>query len=156
MFSGTVSTDGNYQDTTITNDGFWPDLNAGDFEKRRGIPADLASETIAYALAAAVSQINIELAGVKSTHIESGTETAAEVEGQPKIGEKNLLIILYEKAVFARAKADLVPEFASVQMREAGDRVAESEADITNRLLAESQQHIRAIKGKGRTGIDLL
>ena len=154
MFSGSSGTD--YQDTQITNDGFWPDLNAGDFEKRRGIPADLNSDSIAFSLAAAIAQINIELTDLKATHQASGTAKASDVAGQPMLGGKNLLVILYEKAVFARAKADLVPEFATVQMRDAGDRVAESETDITDRLLAESQQHIRAIKGKSRCGVDLL
>ncbi len=151
----TASSD-SYQDTVITNDGFWPDLNAGDFEKRRAIPAEISAETIAYALAAAMSQINLELALIKAGHQAEGITHASLVAGQPSIGDKNLLVILYEKAVFARAKAGLVPEFATVQRRDAGDRVAEREADITERLLAESQQHIRAIKGKSRVGVELL
>ncbi|MCG6221280.1 hypothetical protein [Vibrio diabolicus] len=34
--------------------------------------------------------------------------------------------------------------------------MAESERDITERLLAESQQHIRAISGNTRCGVELL
>ncbi|AZL84371.1 head protein [Aliivibrio salmonicida] len=154
MFSGSSGAD--YQDTVIENDGFWPNLNAGDFEKRRSIPTDMDSETVAYALAAAIAQINIALINKKTAYEAEGITSASDVPGQPMIDNKNLLVILYEKSVFARAKADLIPEFAMVQTKDAGDRVAENETLITERLLAESQQHIRAIFGKSRVGVELL
>lgn len=154
MFSGSVDTD--YQDTKITNDGFWPDINAGDFEKRRGVPAHMDKDAIAYAVAAAIAQLNIELSSTKESYRASGFDKASDVTGQPSIDDKNLLVILYEKAVYARAKADLLPEYATQQTKGAGDRVAESEPDTKNSLLAESQQHVRAIKGKGRVGVALL
>lgn len=154
MFSGSTGAD--YQDTTITNDGFWPDINAGDFEKRRGIPAQMDKETIAYAVSAAIAQLNIELVQVKQRHQGDGFNSASDVAGQPNIGGKNLLSILYEKAVFARAKADLLPEYATQQTKDAGDRVAESETDTRQSLLAESQQHVKSIKGKGRVGVELI
>lgn len=154
MLSGKSGTE--YQDTNIINDGFWPDLNAGDFEKRRGVPAEMDKEAIAFALAAAISQINIELSNKKNQCLEEGIEKAEAVTGTPTIGDKNLLVILYEKAVFARAKADLLPEYATQQAKDAGDRVAESEPETRNSLLAESQQHIRAINGKSRVGIELI
>ncbi|MDD9155450.1 head completion/stabilization protein [Aliivibrio sp. S4TY2] len=154
MFNG--SSGAAYQDTLIENDGFWPDLNAGDFEKRRSIPTDMDSETVAYALAAAIAQINIALINKKTAYEAEGITSASDVLGQPKIGDKNLLVIMYEKAVFSRAKADLIPEFAMVQTKDAGDRVAENETLITERLLAESQQHVRAIFGKSRAGVELL
>ena len=154
MFSGSPGAE--YQDTTITNDGFWPDLNAGDFEKRRGVPADMNKEMIAHSLAAAVGQVNIELAKHKEELQKQGIKCANDSSGQPSVGNKNLLIILYEKAVFSRAKAELLPEYATQQTKDAGDRVAESEADTRGSLLTESQQHIRAIKGKSRVGVGLL
>ncbi|GLR75980.1 head completion/stabilization protein [Aliivibrio sifiae] len=154
MFNG--KTDNEYQDTVIENDGFWPDLNAGDFEKRRAPPMEMDKDTIAYAVAAAVAQINLALITVKTGYEAEGINKAEDVLGQPKVGDKNLLIILYESAVFARAKSELLPEFATTQLRDAGDNVAEREPETRDSLLAESQQHIRAIKGKSRVGIELL
>lgn len=154
MFNG--KTDYDYQDTLIVNDGFWPDLNAGDFEKRRGVPMDMDKESIAYSVAAAIAQINIELLDVKTDYQAQGITKAIYVVSQPRIGDKNLLVILYEKAVFARTKSELLPEFATTQMRDAGENVANTQVETRDQLLAESQQHIRAIKGKGRTGIALL
>lgn len=154
MFS--PSTGSGYQNTEIQNDGFWPDINAGDFEQRRGVPAHMDKQAIASAVAAAMAQINIALTKVKNKHQSEGVETAASVQGQPSIGEKNLLVILYESAVYARAKADLLLEYATQQTKDAGDRSAESGSETKTSLLAESQQHVKAIKGKSRVGVELI
>ncbi|WP_322804483.1 head completion/stabilization protein [Vibrio alfacsensis] len=154
MFDGKPTS--SYQDTIVENDGFWPDLNVGDFERRRGIPSKLDSEAVAFALAAAVSQVNIELLTVKAGFEAEGITKAEAIPDLPNVLGKNSIVVLYEKAVFARAKADMVSEFASVTTKDAGDRVAESEQDITRRLLAESQQHLRALSGSSRCGVELL
>ncbi|EMK3382386.1 head completion/stabilization protein [Vibrio parahaemolyticus] len=154
MFDGKPTS--SYQDTIVENDGFWPDLNVGDFERRRGIPSKLDNEAVAFALAAAVSQVNIELLTVKAGFEAEGIAQAEAIPGLPNVLGKNSIVVLYEKAVFARAKADMVSEFASVTTKDAGDRVAESEQDITRRLLAESQQHLRALSGSSRCGVELL
>lgn len=154
MFNGQSQTA--YQDTVIENNGFWPDINAGDFEKRRGVPIDLDKESIAYSVAASIAQINIELKRTQSAHQSAGYTTANDVPGQPKIADKNLLVILYEKAVFARAKSELLPEYATQQTKDAGENVASSQSELRDQLLAESQQHIRAINGNSRCGVALL
>ena len=145
-----------YQSTEIQNDGFWPNINAGDFEKHRGVPIDLNKESIAYSVASAIGQINIELQKKQAEYKAMGFEAAANVTGQPSIEGKNLLVILYEKAVFSRAKSELLPEYATQQTKDAGENVASSHSEIRDQLLAESQQHIRAINGKSRCGVALL
>ncbi|YCO01547.1 head completion/stabilization protein [Vibrio sp. VNB-15] len=154
MFDGKPAT--TYQTTEITNDGFWPNLTVGEFEKRRGIPSQLDADAVAVSLAAAVSQINIELALVKARYEAEGFMTALDIPSLPEVLGKNSLVVLYEKAVFARAKADMVAEFASVTTKEAGNRIAEKERELTDRLMAESQQHIRALCGSSRCEVALL
>jgi hypothetical protein len=154
MFNGKQTAD--YQDTQITNDGFWPDINAGDFEKRRSVPSDIDTDTIAMSVAAAIAQINLELVDIKTSHEAEGIARAIDVIGKPRVGDKNLLVILYEKAVYARAKADLLPEFSTTQMRDAGENLAQREPETRDSLFAESLQHIRTIKGKRRSSVALL
>lgn len=152
MFNGNTT---DYQKATITNDGFWPDIEVGDFERDRAVPADMQPDTVAGVVLSAVAQINIELAITKAKLMAEGHWMAAEVDG-PHINGQNQLEILYRQAVFARAKADLVTEFGSVTQRSAGNNQATQSDDTRAALLAESQQHIRAIKGVHRCGIELL
>ncbi|OFC42945.1 hypothetical protein BA189_03955 [Aeromonas hydrophila] len=77
--------------------------------------------------------------------------------GYPGIeGGNNGLTELYLCAVFARAKAQLLPEFATVTERDAGNDLAERAPDARTQLLAESQRLIRAIKGKRRAWAELI
>lgn len=104
MFSGKPL---DYQDEPLTNNGFWPDLNLKDFQAQRSLPPDIDADTISQALLAAVAEVNAELENVESSWIAKGYTLAAEVPGV-KMGGLNSLCAQYMKAVFARAKADLL------------------------------------------------
>ena len=67
---------------------------------------------------------------------------------------QNHITALYTKAVYARAKADLLPESASVGRREAQPS---SEASESRRsLLAEAAMAVRALLGRPRASIALI
>lgn len=153
MFTG----NGNqFQNTTITNDGFWPDINAGDFERRRGTPPAQDAERIAYALANAVSACNLELAMLQAKYRSEGIDKAEDIDALPSIDGKNQVLIQYEAAVFARAKADLLPDFSTVTTRKEGDHLAERALETKHELLAECARIIRNMHGKTRSTVGLI
>ncbi|HAX5097138.1 TPA: head completion/stabilization protein [Escherichia coli] len=150
-----------YQQAIIQNDGFWPDIDAGDFEKSRSIPAVTSHETVLTALLCAVTEINTELAARREYWQEQGHIRAADIPGytvlQPEprnTGMQNHITALYTKAVYARAKADLLPESASVGRREAQPSSEASESRRT--LLAEAAMAVRALLGRPRASIALI
>lgn len=145
-----------YQDTEITNDGFWPNLNAGDFERRRSTPMAQDEENIQYAIVNAMTSCNLELETLKATYIELGIAKAADITGTPSINGKNAVCIQYERAVFARAKADLLPDFATTHQRDAGKDLADRSQETKNELLAESQRIIRNMFCKTRATVELI
>lgn len=153
MFSGT---DESYQDTVITNDGFWPDVNAGDFERLRGTPAAQDEERITYAVVNAVSSVNLQLEALKAGYLLQGIVKAENIEAFPKVAGKNRIVIQYQSAVFARAKADLLPDFSTVHQKKEGDHLAERSLETKNELLAESERIIRNMLGKGRSTVELI
>ena len=157
MFAGK---DIDYSAATIRNDGFWPDVAVADFERRRALPADLDQQTTGAALLAAVSEINLQLATHQSELQAKGYANAAAVPG-PSLDDgadsgRNALTEQYLAAVFARAKAALLPEFASVTERATANNQLERSPDQRAQLLAESQQLVRSIKGKHRAGVSLI
>lgn len=152
-----------YQQAIIQNDGFWPDIDAGDFEKSRTIPAVTSHETVLTALLCAVTEINNELAARREYWQEQGYIRAADIPGytvlQPESHDtpaktQNHITALYTKAVYARAKADLLPESASVGRREAQPSSEASESRRT--LLAEAAMAVRALLGRPRASIALI
>ncbi|WP_373330281.1 head completion/stabilization protein [Cronobacter turicensis] len=139
-----------YQDAPLTNNGFWPDLNLKDFQAQRALPPDIKADTIAQALIAAVMEVNAELVSVEAMHRAQGHASAADVPGVMMAGI-NGLCAQYTKAVFARAKADLLGEFATIGRREThpGQESDETRAG----LLAEASVAIRRMKGLKRATV---
>ncbi|WP_135443896.1 head completion/stabilization protein [Vibrio tasmaniensis] len=154
MFTG--SSDARYQDTEITNDGFWPNLNVGDFEKRRGIPAAQDPDRITIALVNAMAEVNRALAKLKTQYLEQGYGSASDVPVTPIVNGKNRLVIQYESAVNSRAKADLLPDIATVHTKDKGDHLADRSTDTRDDLMAESQRVIRNMLGVSRSSAALL
>lgn len=157
MFAGK---DIDYSAATIRNDGFWPDVAVADFEHRRALPADLDQQTTGAALLAAVSEINLQLASHQAALQARGYTSATAVPG-PSLDDgagsgRNALTEQYLAAVFARAKAALLPEFASVTERATANNQVERSPDQRAQLLAESQQLVRSIKDKHRAGVSLI
>lgn len=147
MFSGKPI---DYQDNPLTNDGFWPDMNLSDLQRSRSIPADVDAETVANALLTAAAEVNSALASVQQKQRAAGYQTAADVPGV-SMGGISQLAAQYKKAVYARAKADLMGEFASVGRRESHPG---QESDETRKgLLAEASVTIRLIKGLKRATV---
>lgn len=150
MFSGNPI---DYQDVPVTNDGFWPDLNVKDFQKSRNIPADIETSTISDALVSAMAQVNNSLKSQRVSFIDKGYSQAADVPG-PEFKGTNHVIAQYRKAVFARAKADLMPEWKSV-VRVKDDAQAANE-DTQDSLLAEANFALRSLKGLSRVGVSIV
>lgn len=154
MFNGSSETD--YQSTKIDNDGFWPNVDVGDFEKRRGLPAAQDPERIANALVVSMAEVNKQLTSLKAEYIEQGYSEASAVPVTPSINGRNRLVIQYEAAVFSRAKADLLPDIATVHLRKEGDHLAERSEEVKHELLAESERAIRNMCGMNRSSVTLL
>ena len=150
VFSGTPI---DYQDATLENDGFWPDLSLEEFQKQRSIPPDIDGGTVGQALLTAAGEVNSKLVSVRDGYTGQGVEKASDAAGI-KIEGENLLCGQYKKAVFARAKADLMGEFATIGRRET--HPGQESAETREGLLAEAAVVIRAIKGLPRVTVRMI
>jgi hypothetical protein len=143
-----------YQTDAITNGvTFWPDLNLGEFQKSRTLPADLPPDTAALAVLAAIGEVNDTLADVVSHWAGKGYDQAIDVPGA-KMGNENQLTAQYKKAVYARAKADLLGEFATIGRRES--HPGQESTDSRANLLAEAAYVMRNMLKLPRVGVHLI
>lgn len=150
MFSGNPI---DYQDVPVTNDGFWPDLNVKDFQDSRSIPADISPATVSDALVSAMAQVNNSLVIQRQRYIDNGFNRAADVIG-PAYQGTNHIVAQYRKAVFARAKADLMGEWKSVVRVKDDAQAAGTETQ--DALLAEANFAMRSLKGLSRVGVSIV
>ncbi|EJI2429731.1 head completion/stabilization protein [Salmonella enterica] len=157
-----------YQSATITNNGFWPDIAAGEFEEVRAIPPRVSHESVRDALLTAVSNINnrlselqhrwqllgYERAGdVPTPHVVTFAQGSTDTRQEATTG-RNAMEALYIKAVYAQAKADLMPEFSTTGMKDVWP--GESAPDARRGLLTESAMAIRTLIGAPRASAGLI
>ena len=150
MFNGRET---QYSDEIIRSTGFWGDIAVADFQQQRSIPLQVPVELVKASLVYAMQSIELDLAEVEQAYLQQAVSSAADIAGT-KINGENHVQTLYKKAVFARAKHDLLPEFATLSARELHEKrdvIAEQK-----QLLAEATMAIRALKGKRRGGVHLL
>ncbi|WP_434172237.1 hypothetical protein AHYW_001394 [Providencia manganoxydans] len=150
MFDGNSN---EYSHDVIQNDGFWPDVDLYEFQQSRALPTDINVSFLADALLHAITEINGELQTVQNQYSAKGYKTAADVPGV-KRKERNALCAQYLKAVFARAKADLLGEYSAIVNR--APNVQQESPELRNRLLAESSLVIRNMKGLKRATVKMI
>ena len=140
--------------TAITNGvAFWPDLDLAEFQMSRTLPADLPPDTAGVALLAAIAEVNTTLADVVAYWNAKGCERAADVPGA-RLANENQLTAQYKKAVYARAKADLLGEFATIGRRES--HPGQESLDTRANLLAEAANVMRNMLQQPRVGVHLI
>lgn len=137
----------------IKNDGFWPDLNLSEFQVERAMSPNINDRLLRDAIVSAVVEINLTLEQYKNTQISKGINRASDC-GVVSVNGTSSTVIIYKKAVFARAKADLIGEFVSIASRD--DKLGESQKEMKAALLAESTREIRKLLGLRRCGVALI
>lgn len=142
-----------YDDSIIESSGFWGSISVGEFQKTRTIPMQIPIEMVKTVLIHAMQALEIDLQDVEAKYRTEGWQTAAEVKGIIINGE-NIAQTSYKKAVFARAKADLLTEYSTINAREiheGRDMVKEQKS-----LLSEATFAIRTLKEKKRGSVCLI
>ena len=154
-FSGKPTT---FVDLTIENDGFWPDLSLSEFQKEQRLPAEYLVELLTEALTMSMVEVNTDLARVKAKLQAAGLSNLEAATGvhTPAEWAYALKAKLYKRAVYSRAKAQTLPQFATVNRRESAENTGKEAPERAETFLAFSQQAVRALQGRGRITAALL
>ncbi|PBP85400.1 head protein [Pseudomonas syringae] len=151
-FSGKPTT---FVEQAIENDGFWPDLSVTEFQKGYRLPAEYLVEMLAADLNIAMVEVNTDLAKLKArwqgavvSNVESADTTI--------LPERTFQAATYKRAVYSRAKASLLTQFATVNRRESAENVGKELPERSETFLAFSQAAVRSLQGRGRITAALL
>ncbi|WP_282362907.1 head completion/stabilization protein [Pseudomonas sp. PS01297] len=154
-FSGNPTT---FVERQIENDGFWPDLSLTEFQKAYRLPGEYLVETLVVGLISAMTEVNEDLARVKDTLLAAGLsnlETAAGVSTPAEWAYAHK-VELYKRAVYCRAKANLLTQFATITRRESAENTGKEAPERAETFLAFSQAAVRSLQGRGRMTAVLL
>lgn len=142
----------------IDNDGFWPDLSVSEFQKGYRLPAEYLGDMLVADLTMAMIEVNTDLATVKSILQGAGVSNLEAVAGvaTPAEWAYAYKVMLYKRAVYTRAKASLLTQFATVTRRESAENTGKELPERSETFLAFSQAAVRSLQGRGRMTAVLL
>lgn len=151
-FSGKPTT---FVDQAIENDGFWPDLSVSEFQKASRLPAEYLVDMLVAELTTAMIEVNTDLAKKKAQWQGAGV-SRVESADTTVLPERTYQAALYKRAVYTRAKASLLTQFATVSRRESAENTGKELPERSETFLAFSQAAVRSLQGRGRITAALL
>lgn len=145
-FSGKTST---VVDQTIENNGFWPDISLAEYQKAYRLPGEYLAEVLVTQLELAIGEVNNDLRRLQDAWQALGITEVATADPM-LLEERAFKVKLYKRAVFCRAKATALTDFATVTRREVAENTGKEAPEREDTYLAFSQQAVRALQGRSR------
>ncbi len=139
----------------IANDGFWPDLDVAEFQRGYRLPAEYLLELLVDGIALAMGEVNHDLARRKAQWQGVGIHNVLKADPM-LLPERTFIAASYKRAVYCRAKAYLLSQFATVIRRESAENLAKELPETAERFLSFSQQAVRLIQGRSRVTAELI
>lgn len=151
-FSGKPTT---VVDQTIENNGFWPDLSLAEYQKAYRLPGEYLSEVLVTQVELAMGEVNNDLKKLTASWQSIGITEVATADSR-LLEERAYKVKLYKRAVYCRAKATALTDFATVTRREVAENTGKEAPERADTYLAFSQQAVRALQGRSRITAALL
>lgn len=151
-FSGKPTT---VVEQSIENNGFWPDLSLAEYQKAYRLPGEYLSEVLITQLVLAMGDVNADLARLMTSWQSLGITEVATADPL-LLQERAYKVTLYKRAVYCRAKATALTDFATVTRREVAENTGKEAPERADTFLAFSQSAVRALQGRSRITAALL
>lgn len=151
-FSGKPST---VVDQTIENNGFWPDLSLAEYQKAYRLPGEYLSEVLVTQLELAMAEVNKDLSKLATSWQGLGITEVATADPM-LLEERAFKVKLYKRAVYCRAKATALTDFATITRRDVAENTGKEAPERIDTFLAFSQGAVRALQGRSRMTAALL
>lgn len=154
-FSGKSNT---VVDQTIENNGFWPDISLAEYQKAYRLPGEYLSEVLVTQLELAIGDVNNDLDRVQAVLQGAGVTSLEDAANSSTVQGWGYAykLTLYKRAVYCRAKATALTDFATVTRREVAENTGKEAPERADTFLAFSQQAVRALQGRSRITAALL
>lgn len=142
-------------ETTVTNDGFFPDIEPAAIRDAARIPGSITAGRLRAAILGAIMTAGNDLARFADDCQAAGYATLADLPA-PKLDGQSVQLTRYARVIALLTKAELIERHRDFDTTGAGDRKAEDlETSLTD-LRSDATASIRDMLGRGRTVVDLI
>lgn len=149
----------NEKDETLTSGAFWPEINTRAFRESMRVDGTVTQSRLIEALKNAMIETNRELSSFQQQEIHLGYQTLEAVpankitHGEIDVSE---LVILYRRAVFSAAKANLIERYRDIDTTPNGSKKADDLALNIDDLQRDAIWAIQRIKGTTHNIVELI
>jgi hypothetical protein len=143
------------QPFTLTNDGFWPDIDADHLRERQRIGSNVTNARLEEAAVAAIISVNRELRTLKLRYMAQGAETLADVPAD-QIQDESELVHIYRRAIYSTASAEVFERYRTYSATNSGAAKGEEEEQSADDYRRDARFAIRDLLGISRTTVELL
>ncbi|MGA4473864.1 head completion/stabilization protein [Ectopseudomonas chengduensis] len=143
------------QPFTLTNDGFWPDIDANHLRDRQRVGGDVSNPRLEEAAVAAMISVNRELYSLKLRYMAQGHDTLAAVPAD-QIQSESALIHIYRRAIYSTASAEIAERYRTYSATNSGTTKAEEEDQSADDYRRDARFAIRDLLGISRSTVVLL
>ncbi|MFV9655924.1 head completion/stabilization protein [Pseudomonas sp. NY15366] len=140
---------------TLTNDGFWPDIDANHLRERQRIGGNVTNTRLEEAAVAAMISVNRELYTLKLRYMAQGHDTLVAVPADQIQGE-SALVHTYRRAIYSTASAEIAERYRTYSATEAGAAKGEAEEQSADDYRRDARFAIRDLLGISRSTVVLL
>ncbi|MBZ9576718.1 head completion/stabilization protein [Modicisalibacter sp. MOD 31.J] len=139
----------------IANNGFWPAIDPDTFRSEHRVESTVTTPRVLTALRIAMASLNRQLADWQREQVEAGHTTADAVplEDWQISGHHSLL---YVRAVYAEAHAQLLERYREVSATQDGDERGEAKADAAEDYRRDARWAVAEIIGEPHTTVELI
>ncbi|MEI8244362.1 MAG: head completion/stabilization protein [Lentisphaerota bacterium] len=134
---------------------FWPTISTGTFYDEYRIPAELPAATVKGHLQQAVIRVRKALAEYRAAQELAGYEKLEDVP-QDEIDETGEKLLLFQRAVYCEAKAEILRETVTVDRRKDAENAAKSAPETEEKYREFAQDAMRLLVDEDRISIELL
>lgn len=132
--------------TVLKGDGWYPDISVAEFLELYRLPAEYAEQLVADHLDLARLWAAGQLAEWRFG--QEVVKGVASIDAIPLHGIERGALLLYKRAVFCRAKGLLLPQFATIERREAARNDAKEAPETAERFFAQAEDALSTITGR--------
>lgn len=138
----------------IINNGFWPDVDPNTFRDEERVMG-ITDVRIRQSLRASIADINRQLAGYQHNQQQSGRMAYDAIPPEPWQSPGDIEL-LYLRAVYAQAQADLLERYRDASATGKGDERGEAKDLAADDYRADARWAIAELTGRNHTTVELI
>lgn len=142
-------------DETLSSGDFFPDISLRNYQLSMLTDGKVTTERLRHALVNAMIEVNRELSAWKRSQIAAGFTSLAAVPAD-HINNDSELILLYRRAVYSEAKANLTERYRDTDTTGSGEKKAAALGETVDDLRRDVQWAIQRIKGESHNICELI